>query len=61
MANGDLAVVEALRLLSHKTLASFTDLPEIQTLTLLKSQKREVFETPFSAYQEESSTFKVEY
>jgi len=41
MANGDLAVVEALRLLSHKTLVSFPDLPKMQTLTPLKSQKRE--------------------
>jgi hypothetical protein len=45
MANGDLAVVEALRLLSHKTLVSFADLPKIQMLALLKSQKREVLET----------------
>ena len=44
MANGDLAVVEALRLLSHKTLVSFADLPKIPMLALLKSQKREVFE-----------------
>lgn len=43
MANGDLAVVEALRLLSHKTLVSFADLPKIPMLALLKSQKREDF------------------
>jgi hypothetical protein len=30
---------------SHKTLVSFTDVPKMQTLTMLKSQKREVFET----------------
>jgi hypothetical protein len=34
-----------------ETLISFTDLPKIQTLTPLKSQKMEVFETPLSAYQ----------
>jgi hypothetical protein len=50
MANGDLAVVEALRLLSHKTLVSFADLPKIPMLALLKSQKREGFELPFSIY-----------
>jgi hypothetical protein len=32
--------------LSQKTLVSFTGLPKIQTLTSLKSQKTEVFETP---------------
>jgi hypothetical protein len=39
MANGDLVVVEALRLLFHKTLVSFTDVPKMQTLTPLRSQK----------------------
>jgi len=41
MANRDLAVVEALRFLSHKTLVSFTDVPKMQALTPLKSHKRE--------------------
>jgi len=39
------------RALSQKTLVSFTDVSKMQTLTSLKSQKREVFETPLGAYQ----------
>jgi hypothetical protein len=37
--------------MSQKTLVSFTDIPKIQTLTLQKSHKREIFEIPLSAYQ----------
>ena len=46
---------------SQKTLLSFTDVPKSQKLIPLKSHKREGFETPLSAYQKESPTFKVEY
>jgi hypothetical protein len=35
----------------HLDWFSFTDSPKIQTLTLLKSHKREGFERPLSAYQ----------
>ena len=47
--------------MSQKTLVSFTDVPKMQTVTLLKSRKTEVFETILSIYQEESPTLKVEY
>lgn len=39
----------------------FYPIPKIHTLTPLKSHKTEGFESPFSAYQEESPTCKVEY
>jgi hypothetical protein len=40
-----MSIFEGIRSVSQKTLITFTDVPKMQTLTLLKSQKRVVFDT----------------